>query len=446
MSESPSKPPALSTIEGAVRLSYVQTMLASIFAASTGGMFLTGYALKLGADNVQIGLLSTVSMLCCGVQLPAAILIERGISRRMLTTVASLISVLGWGGIIVIPFIAASASDDVKVVLLIACIALITLFSYVASSARSSWVGDLLPESFLGTFFGRMTMYAGIIGTLCALVQGRLLDSVQDRGIGIFGLLFAFGMLFGLATVFLFLPQPDIPLVKQEPHNSLLTYVRQTFANKPFMVVMLYALLWSVQTIAGPFSTTYLLRDIGISFLGLGALNMVVSLSVLFTSPFWGRMVDQYGCRPILVLSTAALAPLPLIWIWMTNAQAIYWTIPFLNLLCGFFSAGVSVALSTLVYKVTPSAGRSVQFAIYSIIVTLAVAPLPAIGGYLPEWFSTLWSGIDLRITFYAPIPFMVAAAIIARYIREPNSRRTRELVRNLPGHLRRQSGVDSTV
>ena len=69
----------------AVRLSYVQSMVGAVYAASTGGMFLIGFALMLGATNAQIGLMSTIPMLCIGVQLLTAALVERGVSRRKLT-------------------------------------------------------------------------------------------------------------------------------------------------------------------------------------------------------------------------------------------------------------------------------------------------------------------------------------------------------------------------
>ena len=104
------------------------------------------------------------------------------------------------------------------------------------------------------------------------------------------------------------------------------------------------------------------------------------------------------------------------------------------------------MALNTLVYKVTPSAGRSVQFAIYSIIVTLGAAPFPALGGHMPDWFKAMGYHVDLRVTFFTSILFIAAAALAAFLIREPGARRTRDMVRQLPDHLRKPktlSGVE---
>ncbi|HEY3417008.1 MAG TPA: MFS transporter, partial [Armatimonadota bacterium] len=430
------------SVTRAVKLTYAQSMLGAVFAASTGGMFLIGYALKLGADNVRIGLLSTVPMCCVVMQLVSAALIEHGVSRRKMTIVAMLLSVLGWALAIAIPVLARGPLANWRVEILIAIIALVTLMANMANNARASWVGDLIPESFRNTFFGRIIMYGSIIGVVFALVEGRFLDVVKSHGVGAFGLLFGFGMLFGLATVLLFLPQPDAPLARHASGGRFFILVKETFANRPLMIVLLFALLWSLQTMAGPFYATYMLRDLGMPFLGVGIVNAVTALVMIACSPFWGRIIDRYGCRPVLVASTFAIVPLPLVWIWMTSPLRIYLVVLPLNILVGFAIAGFSVALNTLIYKVTSSTGRSVQLAVYSILVTLAAAPMPVLGGLLPKACEHFGLHTDLRVTFLATIPLVLLAGLAALRIPDPASCHTRDLVRALPGHLCRPKSV----
>ncbi len=431
-------PPGLTVpqVQRAISLSYAQAMFGSIYGASTGGMFLIGYALMLGASNVQIGLMSSIPMCCIGVQLLAAAMVERGVSRRGMTVYASFGNVLGWLLIILIPYVLAKASSDVKLSALIAIITVVTLFAYVAGNARGSWVGDLIPSRFRGSFFGRITMYAGIIGAIFAIMEGRFLDMLKDMGIGAFSCLFGFGVLVGIANVILFMPQADVPLPKQPEGVGFWHHVKETLRNRPLLTVMLFALLWSMQSIAGPFFGTYMIRDLKMSFLGIGLVNSVVIVAMLLSGPFWGRMVDRYGCRAVLTACSLTLGSLQLIWLLVDNAAACYRLIPPVNFLAGLSIGGVSVALSTLVYKVTPSAGRSIQFAVYSVVVTLAAAPMPLIGGSMPDLFSKLLPGCDLRITFYSTVPFLIAAALVARHIREPDSCRTRDLIKSLPGHM----------
>ena len=46
--------PDAAAVERAIKITYAQVMLGSVFGASTGGMFLTGFAMQLGADDVLL--------------------------------------------------------------------------------------------------------------------------------------------------------------------------------------------------------------------------------------------------------------------------------------------------------------------------------------------------------------------------------------------------------
>jgi hypothetical protein len=123
-------------------------------------------------------------------------------------------------------------------------------------------------------------------------------------------------------------------------------------------------------------------------------------------------------------------------WLWVDRPARVYAVITAVNLVAGAAAAGVSVSLSTLVYKVTPSAGRAVQLAVYSIAVTLFAAPLPTIGGHVPDWLCGLGLPRDLRFTFYAAGVFMLASSAVARRIADPRSFRTRHMLRDFGGRL----------
>lgn len=420
-----------------LRLSFAQAMVGAIYGASTGGMFLIGYALRLGATDAQIGLMSTVPMLCIGVQLATAAAVERGISRRKLTFTASLLNVLGWGLIILIPYAAGRAAASVQVSLLIGVITVVTLFAYVAGNARGSWVGDLVPARFRGPFFGRLTLYGGFVATFFAIAEGGVLDVLKRHGLGAFSALFGFGMIFGLINAFLFLRQADVPLERHDHATNLPRMIRETFANRPLMLVAVFATVWSMQSVAGPFYPTYMLRDLKMPFVGVGIVNAFVMVTVLLSGPFWGRVVRRWGCRPVLTLCTAILAPLHFVWLWADTPMRVYVLISLANLVAGFVVAGVGVALNTLVYKVTPKAGRAVQFAVYSILVVLLAAPMPALGGHLPDWLHALGLPRDLRFTFYTAGVLLLIAALVSRRISEPDTCRARDLARMLGSRWR---------
>jgi MFS family permease len=423
--------PPKSQLRHVLGFSYAQAMLGAIYAASTGGMFLIGYALKLGAGDVQIGLLSSIPMLCVVAQLLSSMLVQHGASRRSVTVWASFANVGLWSLIILIPFVVPIQPPLLRIGVLIAIVTMVNWFGHMAGNARSSWVGDLIPDRYRGRFFGRSGMYSSLIASGFAICEGTFLDHVKDQGLTAFGWLFGFGMLFGLINVFLFLPQPDMPSGHEREKPQFLTHVWASIRNKPLRAVIWYGSVWVMQAIAWPFYATYILRDLKMPFLGLGILNACGQVMAVVSSPFWGKMVDRYGCRPVLIACTCAMAPLPLVWLGMTNLPIVYAVIPALNLFGGFMGGGIGVALSTLLYRVTPRVGRTVQFAVYALVIVIAGAPMPTLGGYLPRIFHT-----DLRITFACQVVFLTLGSLLAMRLREENCRRARDLVANLPGHL----------
>lgn len=413
----------------AIRVSFAQSMLGAIYAASTGGMFLIGFAKMLGADNPQIGLMSTFPMLCVFAQLLSAVLVERGVSRRRLTLVAAVANAGCWTLIILIPQTLDGQPSAVKVGALIAIITAVSFFGQISGNARGSWVGDLIPERFRGRFFGRLAMYGGMVATGFAILEGAFLDQIKHFGLDAFSLLFAFGMVFGLLNAALFRAQRDVPVHVGEHTPRFGTMLRQAFANKPLMATMGFMLVFMLQSLAWPFYIKYML-DINVPFLGVGIVNGVMMLTMLICSPMWGKIVGRFGCRPVLIFAAALLAPLSASWLLVDSPATVYCIIGPVNVLAGLGVSGINVGLSTLLYKVTPSAGRSVQLAVNAIIITVIAAPMPWLGGHLPGFLQWLGLSADLRWTFYVAGVFCAAAAFVGQLIHEEGARSVGALLR----------------
>ena len=427
---------SLHEIEKAIKISYAQSILSTVYLTLVNGMFLVGFALKLGADNAQIGMMVTLPMFCVLMQMVSSALVERGVSRRMLATWSAAVCALCWSLVVAIPYVFKNETVACKVWILIGLIILINLFLHISNNSRSSWLADLIPARRLGEFFGRTTMYANVVSTIFAVAGGSFLDHAKHGSIDAFVWIFLTASFIGLINALLNLPQADVSLNKQEVGRKISDTLKETFANKDLMRVIAYALVWCMQAISAPFGSAYMLRDLHMSYVGVGILTAVTTAAVLLTSPFWGKMVNRYGCRPILIFTSIVLGIIPLMWIWITTAHRAYCIMGFANFIGGFALSGNTVALSTIIYNVTPKAGRSGQLALYSILVTLFAAPLPAIGGHLPDWLHSLGLNADLRCTFWASQLFIIISIFLARRIRENKSHHTKELVSNLPKHL----------
>ncbi|MCX6343961.1 MAG: MFS transporter [Armatimonadetes bacterium] len=409
----------------AIKLSYAQSILCAFYGI--GGGIVMAYMIKLGASDEQIGLLSTLPMYAVFVQLLAAVMVEKGACRKRMTVIGSLSGVFCWGLVIALPFLLKHTSASTKVTGLIAVFTLISVFGHLANNARASWIGDLIPSHKLGSFFGRLALYGGLIAAILAIIQGRFLDYMKGAGISAFGWIFAFAMVFGVANAILYIPQPDVKSVKHD--LSLLGLVSQTLRNRSLMAFVAFAAFWNMQSIAWPFYAPYLLRGVGLSYTTFSMLGTIQGIIILISSPYWGRMVNKHGCRPVIIFCALITAPMASAWIWISTPHSAYIGVPIVNVLTGFANGGIGVAISTIIYKVTTQAGRSVQMAIYSVVITLLIAPMPVLGGHLPGWLKSLGLHVDLRCTFYISQLFCIAAIAAACKVKEPGSSLTAEMV-----------------
>ncbi len=423
--------PDARAVERAIRLTYAQMMLNAVFGASTGGMFLIGFAIGLGADNVMLGLMSTLPQFFVVFQILAAWLVEREVSRKKLTVIFAFVTPLCWFLIAGIPFLGEHASKGLRFTILIGTIAAVTLAAQFVGNARASWIGELIPAERRGRFFGYCAMFAGVVGAAFAIIEGRFLDVIGSYGLVAFTALFFFGSIFGLIAAVLNLPQPDCPLPGAGRRPAFAAQIRQAMSNRPFWMLALVHAVVALGGVAGPFNAAYLLRDVGLSFFQLGLLNAVATVAALIGSAFWGKLVDRFGCRPILILGLSLMGPCGLIWLAIpphAMSRAL-WLLPWTNFIAGFAGSAFGIALSTMMYKTSHAEGRSVQFALYGIFVTLVGAPMPLVGGWLVSTLETSGWNVDLRLTFYLWVLFILAAAVLAKRLREPESVRTRVLV-----------------
>lgn len=178
-----------------------------------------------------------------------------------------------------------------------------------------------------------------------------------------------------------------------------------------FLTVFIYLLGFGIIIPTIPLLSTQL----GATALQTGLLMSAYSFMQFIFSPFWGKLSDKYGRRPILLFCLAGEALSYLLF-----AQAQDLTVLFIaRLLSGFFGASISTA-SAYISDITPPNERSKGMALIGAAFGLGFLFGPAIGGGLTIWaehlstdtffitsFSSYWvSGLCL-VTFLFAYKFL---------------------------------------
>lgn len=122
-------------------------------------------------------------------------------------------------------------------------------------------------------------------------------------------------------------------------------------------------------------------RDFGASALQTGLLLSVYSLMQFIFSPFWGRLSDRLGRRPILMFCLLGEGFAYALFAYARNLELLFVA----RILAGFFGASISTA-SAYISDITPAHERSKGMALIGAAFGLGFVVGPALGGLLSIW------------------------------------------------------------
>lgn len=121
-------------------------MMSQALSTLTGSVFLTAFALALGASELIVGILATIPYLANVIQIPAVFLVEKLRVRKSITVLASALSRSLWLVVASVPFIAKGFEIPLIILLLIA----LSLLASIGSCSWNSWMNDIVPKKSLG--------------------------------------------------------------------------------------------------------------------------------------------------------------------------------------------------------------------------------------------------------------------------------------------------------
>jgi MFS family permease len=154
----------------------------------------------------------------------------------------------------------------------------------------------------------------------------------------------------------------------------------QRLRHSPFArFSMFFALFQAVVSIASPFFTVYMLRDLHFSYL-LFMINTAASvLMQVLTLNAWGRVGDHFGNRKILVICGSLIPVFPMLWTISPN----YFYLLCLQAMGGLVWAGFSLSASNFFFDLVPAGKRVTYIAMHNVLASIGIFCGAMLGGYL---------------------------------------------------------------
>ncbi len=345
------------------------------------------FGVFLGGTPLQIGALATVPPLIGAMaQTIGMRLAERVRSRRdtivgCIQTQALLCLTFG-----VVPFLFGTGTWS-----LWALIALVAVYHVTIGLIAPLWnslIGDLVPPTSRGEFFGHRNKWMAIVTFAGVVVAGETVHLLAGKGYGAIGYagIFVLAALSRMVSGVYMKAVPDAAIhVPEDSKFSFWQFIRRARQSNFVRFVLFVSAMNFATAISGPYFAMYMLNDLRFSYREYMVVVAAVVIVQFVVMRSWGALSDQFGNRQILRMCGALVSINPLLWLVSSN----FWWVVFIQLYSGLFWAGFNLAAANFVFDAVIAPKRARCFAYQSIVNGSLVFFGSAIGGYVASHVSS---------------------------------------------------------
>lgn len=342
--------PALSvrgkSLRRSLRISTIAWMYGVVWMAFTGGAHVNQFVRMLGFNNVAFGMLAAIPFAATFGQSIAAVLVESSGLRKYQFIYFGTLHRLLWLVPAVIPLLIPLPSTW-AVVIMLAALWFSSFLNALATPAYLTWMADLVPRRIRGRFFAMRTSVSRGVQIVSILALGATLDAITRNGAPMTAAdqplllyatcgVFALAAVLGATDILLFrkirevLPSDrvrhpaviiDFPPPLRRTIPAMLAYWMECFTegvwqllvtpmkDRVFRHFVLYGITITFgMSVAGPFFMRNVLENLGFTqftanlvYMAAGPVSGIIGLRA------WGKMLDRWGRRPVLIIATAVV-------------------------------------------------------------------------------------------------------------------------------------------
>ena len=364
-----------------------------------GGIYITAFALAMGASQIQIGLIASIAFLSQLMQIPGLMLVNIFPRRKIIVALAATISRFLWLLIILIPFKGQMNPSLLLVFLLFAA-----LIGAIPGPAWSSLLRDLLPTDRLGSINSKRIMLSTLMAMILTLIGGYFIDLWEvwfpENKLYAYSVLFGLGFIFGILGVIAIITMPEP--TSQASRLSIVELFQSPIRDKNFSRLMIFQAVWNLAiNLSAPFFIVYILNRLGYSIFLVTMLTVVSQITNIVFLKLWGRLADKFSNKTVLSVSAPLFLITIILWNFTAMPEPHDFTIVLLFIiyaLTGMSISGVTLGTSSIALKLSPKDKAHSYMAVVGISSAIMGAMAPLIGGLLAQYFDQIQLAIPLKL------------------------------------------------
>ncbi|WP_145958992.1 MFS transporter [Sphingobium sp. SCG-1] len=392
-------------LQKGIRYLLMDAAAATAIGALNSGVVLLALALHIGATNVQIGLLAAIPLLTQIMQAPAVKLVEKVRRRKLISVVSVFVARLALPIYAAVPFL---SDRNVAAMVLIAAALLHYGMNAVGACSWNSWIRDLIPSDRLGRFTASRTVYGTTVSTFATLGAAAGLHAAQgseQAADQVFTVLYLLGFGFGLISTGSLARVPEPVIGYSAPAVPLHKMLWAPLRDSNFRNILRFLASWQFATnLATPFFTVYFVKELGFPVEFVLILTIVSQLANIIVIRSWGRLSDRFTNKSVLSVASPLFILSIVGMILATEFHSHEARMAYLvglHVVMGAAGAGVGLASSNIVMKLSPSGAATHYMATNALIGALAAGVAPIIGGLGADLMAQ--NRLELNLTWFAP-------------------------------------------
>ncbi|MEM2074351.1 MAG: MFS transporter [Nitrososphaeria archaeon] len=366
---------------------YARTTLFAL-AAGMSGPFLTLYAINMGADPIDLGLLqAAINVIPNVLQLPFGRLVDRFGKRKLILYAGSIIY-----SIIFIPILFVTVPKQYVLLLSIqyAAVAMVT-------PAYLSLIGEMTTIEDRASTMAKLNLLNGIGNLIATAFTSFFVYMYFGTSVTGYQFIFLSSFFFGLlATISIhYIREPKLKIVKETLHpiKDLPKIVKE---NRAFTMFVLLTFLYGFfMSLMWPLAGLTLAKVHNAGVLEFGLAQLFSMLGYIFAQNLFRRIFDQVGRVPMLVLARFGLIVFPLSYAFSPNILYIYVA----SFIGSIFSALGDTSILAYLFDTTPSGQRGFYTALYNMVAGTSYFAGSIVGGILFSLAEPIF-GISISLQY----------------------------------------------
>lgn len=357
-------------------------------------IFLTGYALWLGATDSQAGMISSILFMAQLLQVLFVSLWKRvKVKKRVIPIVAFASRFIIFLVVILPNLVNRHKLIELPVLGSISMGFLVFLgVFFVGTTVGSSagiqmnlWMMRIVPRDIRGTFFSSRNRITMILSMVISFVISKMLDYFRINQRDYWGFL----IIFSLALILAFLDMlivnsiGDVEEVERQiSNNNPLSELLIPLKDSYYMRMLVCMALWALASqITLPFLGVYQISQLRIGYLSIALLTSLQTFFSFVSAKLWGQLANRKSWMRIYNLSVLLFVIQMFTWLFVTSSHGLFLIAVYLQ--AGIFGPAYMMAIFNLPYSYLKKGSETVYISVATIVLSIANILGVFIGGWV---------------------------------------------------------------